>query len=180
MELNFDDAVIASGSTSNYLSVGNHKVKVTKVEKGLSSQKQSPYVEITVSDESGQTCAQKYYTNGGAWNISKSAILTLVAAAQSTDEATAKTKLTGITGDNIDSKLASLLMGKAFGIKLNGEWVNPTDTTKNSFVKSVFGTYLFAVPLADFDKLSKKDYIKGEDMSVTSVTTSTTPTAKVW
>jgi len=165
MELNFDDAVIATGSVKNYLEVGNHLVKTTEVIKGESSQKKSPYVQITVADQSGKTCSQQYYINGGAWNISKSAILTLVAAAQNCDETTAKSKLAGLTGDNVDVKLASLLVGKTIGLTLNGEWVNPTDSSKASWVKSVFGSYLFAVPAADFEKLSKKSYIKGEDMS---------------
>lgn len=166
MELSFDDAVIAEGKTNNYMEVGNHKVKTIKVEKGLSSQKQSPYVEITVANEAEQTCAQKYYINGGAWNISKSAILTIVAAANNCDQETAKTKLAGLTGENIDTKLSTLLMNKPFGITINGEWVNPTDTSKPSFVKGVFGSYLFAVPVDKMDKLSKKPYIKGENMSV--------------
>lgn len=161
MELSFEGAEIAKGKTTNYASVGNHKVKVTEVVGGLSSQKQSPYVRITVQNEAGETCTQDYYTNGGAWNISKSAILTIIAAATGTDEATAKTKLVGMTTENIATKLATMLVGKQFGITLNGEWVNPTDTQKKSFVKSVFGSYLFAVPADQMNKLSTKPYIKG-------------------
>lgn len=172
MELSFDGAAISAGKENNYLEVGNHKVKVTKVEKGLSTQKQSPYVAITVTDESGKNCTQNYYLNGGAWNISKSAILTIIAAAGNCDEATAKSKLTGVTTDNIDSKLSSLLLMKQFAITLNGEWVNPSDASKSSWVKSTFGSYLFAVPTADFDKLSKKPYIKGDNMGSTKTTAS--------
>ena len=163
MELSFDDAVIAEGKVSNYLEPGNHKVVVAKIIKGESSQKKSPYIEITVADESGKTCAQQYYINGGAWNISKSAILTIVAAAQNITADEAKAKLTGLTGENIDVKLSGLLVGKKLAITLNGEWVHPTDTSKKSWIKSVFGSYLFAVPMADIAKLSKEPYIKGTE-----------------
>lgn len=163
MELSFDDAVIAEGKVSNYLEPGNHKVVVSKIVKGESSQKKSPFIEITVSDESGKTCAQQYYLNGGAWNVSKSAILTIVAAAQNVTADEAKAKLVGLTGDNIDVKLSGILIGKKLAITLNGEWIHPTDTTKKSWVKSQFGSYLFAVPLSDIDKLSKTPYIKGTE-----------------
>jgi len=187
MELSFDDAVISTGNTNNYLEVGNHKVKVTKVEKGLSSKAQSPYVEITVADERGYTCSQQYYLNTkvsegkkqSAWNISSAAILTLVAAANNTDEAGAKSKLAGMTGENIDAKLASLLVGKAFGITLNGKWINPEDTAKNSWVKAEFGSYLFAVPADKMDKLSKKPYIKGEDFSATRSASQDSPSGAI-
>lgn len=172
MELNFDDAAVTAGEgyTSKYMAVGNHKVKITEVVKGLSSQKQSPFVKITVENEAKETVSNDYYINGGAWNISKDNILTLVAAAQGVDEATAKTKLTGLTGDNIDAKLSSLLVGKQIGITISGEWINPTDTSKKSFVKGVFGRsgfgHLFAVPVSQFDTLNPKPYTKGEDMSI--------------
>ncbi len=178
MDLSFDDAAVTAGEgfTSKYMAVGNHKVRITEVVKGLSSQKQSPFVKITVENEAKETCSNDYYINGGAWNISKDNILTLVAAAQGVDEATAKAKLTGLTGDNIDTKLSTLLVGKQIGITISGEWVNPTDTTKKSFVKGVFGRsgfgHLFAVPVSQFDTLNQKPYTKGEDMSVKGSTNS--------
>lgn len=192
MELNFNDAAISTGSTSNYMEPGNYIVKVTKVEKGLSSKAQSPYVEITVTNEKGATCAQQYYLNTAvaegkkqsAWNISASAILTIVAAANNTDEAGAKSKLAGLNGENIDAKLATLLVGKPFAMTLNGKWINPEDTAKKSWIKAEFGSYLFAVPVDKFDKLSKKVYVKGEDLSVSNNNNShvevSTPSTTVW
>jgi hypothetical protein len=172
MELSFDDAAVVAGEgfTSKYMAVGNHKVVITEVTKGLSSAKQSPFVQITVENEAKETCSQQYYLNGGAWNISKDNILTIVSAALGVDEVTAKSSLTGLTGENVDAKLATLLVGKRIGINLSGEWINPTDTTKKSFVKSVFGKsgrgFLFAVPLNKFETLNPTPYIKGSDMSV--------------
>lgn len=187
MELNFDGASISTGG-GNYLEVGNHKVKVTEVKKGNSSKQQTPFVQITVADEAGVTCSQDYYltttikegSKQSAWQISAAAILTIVVAANSTDEAGAKAKLVGMNSDNIDVKLSSLLVGKTFAITLNGKWINPEDLEKKSWVKAEFGSYLFAVPVADMDKLSKKKYIKGSAdnrASNSGVTTSSAPAA---
>lgn len=167
-ELNFDGASISTGG-GNYLEVGNHKVKVSEVKKGNSSKQGTPFVQITVVGESGETCSQDYYltttikegSKQSAWQISAAAILTLVAAANNCDEAAAKSKLVGMNSDNIDVKLSSLLVGKPFGITLNGKWINPDDMEKKSWVKAEFGSYLFAVPVADMSKLSSKKYIKG-------------------
>jgi len=172
MELSFDDASIDAGEkfVNKYMSPGNHKVKVIEVVKGLSAQKGSPFVRITVENEAKETCSNEYYLNGGAWNISKSSILTVVTAALNTDEAAAKSKLDGLTSENIDSKLSSLLVGKHLAMTISGEWVNPSDTSKKPFVKSVFGRsgagYFFALPLNRFNELNSKVYIKGEAISV--------------
>ena len=169
MELNFDGASISTGG-GNYLEVGNHKVKVSEVKKGNSSKQGTPFVQITVVDEDGSACAQDYYLTTeikpgkkqSAWQISAAAILTIVAAVLNCDEATAKTKLIGMNSDNIDVKLSSLLVGKPFAINLTGKWVNPTDMDKPSWVKSEFGSRLFAVPISRMSELSSKKYIKAD------------------
>lgn len=169
-QLDFNDAKVGTGN--KYLEPGIHNVKVTKVEAGKSSQKQTPYVEITVTDPTGATCSQQYYlsttvkegSNVSAFSISKDAILQILMASTGADEATAKSKLVGITTDNIAAKLASIVIGKPFAMHIAGEWVNPTDTTKKSFVKGVFGTYKFAVPSARITELKHDPakHIKGK------------------
>ncbi len=181
-DLSFDGAAISTGG-GNYLEVGNHRVKVSEVKKGVSSKQATPFVEITVVGEGGETCSQQYYltttikegSKQSAWQISAAAILTLVAAANNCDEATAKSKLAGMNGDNIDSKLSSLLVGKPLGLTISGVWVNPEDMDKKSWVKGVFGSYLFAVPVNDMSKLSTKKYIKGSADNRASNSTNSTP-----
>ena len=160
-ELSFEGVEAPESFKSDYLEVGNHKVVFSQVTKGVSSQKKSPYVEITVQDENEKSCSQQYYLNGGAWNISRSHILTLVMAANSVDADGARSLLVGLNTENIDQKLSSLLIGRKIGITLNGEWVNPEDATKKSWKKAVFGNYKFAVPLSEFNTLSDKEYVKG-------------------
>lgn len=159
--LDFSGAKLAEGN--KYLEPGVHTVKVIKVEGGKSKSKGSPYVEITVENQEKLACSHQYYLNGGAFNISRDAIVQLIVAALNTDEATAKTKLVGADIDNLPSKLASVLIGKPFGIRLAGEWITPTDTQKKPWVKSEFGNYKFAVPLTRIAELKHDPakHIKG-------------------
>lgn len=168
--LSFDNAVIAEGKVGpSYLTVGNHKVKVTEVKKGNNPTKGTPCLDITVEDEVGAICTQRYTLTAtvaegkqtSAWAIASSAILMLVAAANKLDEAGAKTKLAGLSLDNIDTKLSSLLVGKMFSINLKGEHIPNKDVTKDSWIKVEFGGFKFADTLENFDKMPKTPYIKG-------------------
>lgn len=171
----FKDATVENGNVNNYLAPGIYKVKVSEIKSGLSSQKQSPYIEFTVSDESGATCSQQYYlttipgpSGKSAWDISKNAILQIVMAATNSDEATAKAKMPAASNqDELAAKLSTILVGKSFAIHLAGEWVNPQDTSKKSWVKSVFGGYKFAVPSDRISELkhNPEKHIKGTNAS---------------
>lgn len=162
LDLSLDGAEISKGFVNKYLEMGNHLVKAVSVTAGKSTKKGSPFIEITVQNEAELSCSQQYYLNGGAWNISKSAIVTLVAAANGTDEAGAKKLIADLTEENIADKVGAALIGKKFGITLNGQWVNPQDESKKSWRKSVFGSYLFAVPANQMNLLGKP-YIKDAD-----------------
>jgi hypothetical protein len=161
-ELNFDNISIATGTVSKYMEVGNHIARIVGLEEGVSSQKGTPFIKVKIENQDSQTCEHSYYFSDGAKNISLAAILTLVAAAQNCDEATAKAKMAGLKTENALSILTPLLVGKKIAITLNGEWVDQQDTNKKSFIKTVFGSYLFALPEDKFEFLSKKPYIKGQ------------------
>ena len=157
----FNDATTET-SGNKYLEPGIHpSVMVSEITSGVSSQKQSPYVQITVQDSTGATCSNNYYLNTtpgksgiSAWQISKNAILQLVMAATNSDETTAKGKMPkAVDGTELATKLSTILVGKKFAIQLSGEWVTPNDPEKTSWIKSVFGNYTFAVPTADVNKL---------------------------
>lgn len=169
MNLDFNQAEI-SKLTGGYLEPGNHIVKVTEIKKGESTLKKTPFIAITVQDKDENKCTHDYYLSTdikdgaerSAWSITSSALLTLVCAVNNITEEVAKTKLTGISLENIDVKMSALLVGKEFAIHLDGKWVNPSDTSKKPWIKSNFGSFLFAVPVKDIAKLSKKQFIKGE------------------
>lgn len=161
---NFEEASVETGSV--YLKPGNHLVKVTEVKSGVSSQKQTPYVEVKVEGSDGSSCSQQYYLSttvkeGGktsAFKISAAALLQLVMAANNMDEASAKAKLAGITSpEALAQKLSAALVGKEFGIRIVGEWVNPQDTTKPSWVKGVFSSGKFAVAKGEIATLRAVD-----------------------
>lgn len=188
-ELSFEGAKAkAEEYVSKYLSPGiNVPVKVKQITQGLSSKKASPYVEITIEDESGKTCSQQYYLNtvvpeGGktsAWVISRDAILQLITAITGVDEETALGKLVGITTDNISVKLSAFMIGKPFAIVLGGEWVNPTDTEKQPWIKALFGTGNFATTVAKASELkyNPAKAIKGVAAPTANTATTTTGTA---
>jgi hypothetical protein len=180
--LDFSEAALEVGTT--YMSPGVHVVKITEVKAGLSSQKNTPYVEFTVSDKTGQTASQQYYltttikegSTKSAFDISKNAILQLIMSSLNVDEVTAKTKLVGITTENIATKLATLLVGKTLAIRLNGQWVNPTDTNKKSWVKAIFGTGKFTATVELQTSLSydPAKHIKGTPATTEVASTATT------
>jgi hypothetical protein len=169
MEFSFDNAAVSTGG-SNYLEPGVHLVTITDIKKGQSSQSHADFIEVIVADKDGGKASQQYYLGTevkegkqqSAWSITSSAILTLTCAAFGVDEATAKSKLAGMSLATIDLKLSSLLVGKQIALKLNGKWINPSDTSKKPWIKAEFAGFLFAVPVKDIAKLSTKVYIKGE------------------
>lgn len=154
--LSFDGATVETGGNNKYLSPGIHIVKVTEIKQGLSSQKSSPYVEVKVEDSTGAACSQQYYltttvkegSTKSAWDISRNAILQLIMAVTGSDEATAKSKLVGITDENIATKLSAFMLAKPFAIHIAGKYVTPSDPAKKSWVKGEFGNYKFATTVA--------------------------------
>ena len=185
--LDFSGAEIEVGN--QYLAPGVHVVKITEVKAGNSSQKGTPYVEFTVADKSGQVASQQYYltttvkegSTKSAFDISKNAILQLIMSSMNVDETTAKTKLVGLTTDNIATKLATLLVGKTLAIRLNGQWVNPTDTSKKSWVKAIFGTGKFTATVDQQTTLSydPTKHIKGTPVT-SEVAATTSPVKADW
>jgi len=196
MNFDFNNTVIEE-SGSKYFQPGNYLVKTTKVEAGMSSQKQTPYVRISVADKSGMTCEQDYYlsttvkegSNKSAFDISSQAILRILAAANNldinTEEGKNKTKsyLNGVTTtETLATKLSSLLVGKEFAIHLSGKWVNPSDSSKKSWVKAEFGSGNFAVPSSKLSTLNPNPKVKGEALNngTSTVTTGITSTEASW
>ena len=157
---NFENAEVSKGNYKETIKPGISIVKVTAITNGLSSQKQTPYLEFTVEDSHGAELKQQYYlstvVNPGkqksAWDISKNAILALVAASNSLDEATAKTKMPNAkSAEELAQKLAMLVIGKEFRLKVNGEEKISQKGTK--YVASSFsnGVFCESKSIADAD-----------------------------
>jgi len=159
---NFENAEVSKGNYKETIKPGISIVKVTAITNGLSSQKQTPYLEFTVEDNHGAELKQQYYlstvVNPGkqksAWDISKNAILALVAASNTLDEATAKTKMPNAkSAEELAQKLAMLVIGKEFRLKVNGEEKISQKGTK--YVASSFSNGVFCESKSITDADSK-------------------------
>ena len=159
---NFENAEVSKGNYKETIKPGISIVKVTAITNGLSTQKQTPYLEFTVEDNHGAELKQQYYlstvVNPGkqksAWDISKNAILALVAASNSLDEATAKTKMPNAkSAEELAQKLAMLVIGKEFRLKVNGEEKISQKGTK--YVASSFSNGVFCESKSITDADSK-------------------------
>ncbi len=146
----FQNAAVPVGNYKETIKPGIHVVKTTAITNGVSSQKQSPYLEITVEDSHGAELKQQYYLstviNPGkqksAWDISKNAILSLVASANNLDEVSAKAKMPNAkSAEELAQKLSVLLAGKEFKLKVVGEERISQKGTK--YVASSFGRGVF-------------------------------------
>ena len=147
---NFENAEVSKGNYKETIKPGISVVKTTSITTGVSSQKQTPYLEFTVEDSHGAELKQQYYlstvVNPGkqksAWDISKNAILALVAASNNLDEATAKSKMPNAkSSEELAQKLAILMTGKEFRLKIVGEEKISQKGTK--YVASSFGNGVF-------------------------------------
>jgi len=147
---NFENAEVSKGNYKETIKPGISVVKTTAITTGVSSQKQTPYLEFVVEDSHGAELKQQYYlstvVNPGkqksAWDISKNAILALVAASNNLDEATAKTKMPNAkSAEELAQKLAILMTGKEFRLKVTGEEKISQKGTK--YVASSFGNGVF-------------------------------------
>jgi len=146
----FENAEVSKGNYKETIKPGISLVKTTTITNGLSSQKQTPYLEITVEDAHGAELKQQYYlsttVNPGkqksAWDISKNAILALVASAMNLDEVSAKAKMPNVqSAEELAQKLAILMTGKEFRLKVVGEEKVSQKGTK--YVASSFGNGVF-------------------------------------
>jgi hypothetical protein len=147
----FENAELTKNNFKSSITPGIHTVKITNVTNGVSAQKQAPYLEFTVESIDGQSeLKQQYYlstvVNPGkkmsAWDISKNAILSLVAAANNLDEASAKSKMPNAkSAEELAQKIALLVVNKEMRLKVNGEEKISQKGVK--YVASSFGTGVF-------------------------------------
>jgi hypothetical protein len=146
----FENAEVSKGNYKETIKPGINLVKVVKIENGLSSKAQAPQLTITVEDAHGAELANSYSLNTtinpgkkmSGWDVTKNAILSIVAAANSLDEASAKAKMPNAkSAEELAQKLAMLVVGKEFRLKVTGEEKISQKGTK--YVASSFGNGVF-------------------------------------
>lgn len=123
----FENAEVSKGNYKETIKPGINLVKVVKIENGLSSKAQAPQITFTVNDNHGAELAQIYSLNTvvnpgkkmSGWDVTKNAILSMVAAALSLDEVSAKAKMPNAkSAEELAQKLSVLLAGKEFKLKV--------------------------------------------------------------
>lgn len=173
-KLSFDDAKIDNGGS--YLRPGIHDVIVREVKSGESSQKGTPFIEMTIEDSLGKTCSHICYTSttkaegkqSSAWDISKNILLTFATAVTGSEE-NARELFKGATDyKTLATKMNSTLTGKKLRISLKGKWINPTDVSKPSWIKAEFGNGKFAEPISTTPTTLKVQGTKGESRPSTT------------
>ncbi len=146
----FQNAAVPVGNYKETIKPGINLVKVVKIENGLSSKAQAPQLTITVEDAHGAELANSYSLNTvvnpgkkmSGWDVTKNAILSMVAAALSLDEVSAKAKMPNAkSAEELAQKLSVLLAGKEFKLKVIGEEKISQKGTK--YVASLFGNGVF-------------------------------------
>jgi len=151
MEFNFNDAEINKGGSTPTIQPGIHNVKIESVTNGLSELKQTPFIEFTVIDDNGYKLSNRYYLNTvlsagsqkTAWEMSRNAILAIVAASHSLEEAAAKAKIPEAkSAEDLAAKLSALCVGREFKLKVVGE--EKLATSGNRYIVSTFGLGVFA------------------------------------
>jgi len=133
---NFNDA---EESKSKYLNPGIHTVKITQVVDGVASTG-APFLEFSIEDKEGLGCNSRLYINttakteGGksAWDITKIAIVNLIAAINNISFDEAKAKLPAASSAaQLSAELAKMTVGKPFDIRLSGKEIQGKDGKPN-------------------------------------------------
>jgi len=171
--LDFGNVEVQGGYEQKYLTPGVEVVKVTEVKAGKSAAKGSPYVEITVANNAGLTTSTQFYLNEGqAFTISANTFFKYIAVVNglnmNVDADKAKVKqMIGNVPDNdaLAAKLSTLLVGKPFAMVIKGEWVNPSDSSKKSWVKAVLSNIVAPADKANTITYDASKHIKGTDAS---------------
>lgn len=191
MNLSFDNAEVKdSGFTADpnkqrVMKPGIYEVITSSLKSGvIDNEKQTPYIDWTVENRDKEILTHRYYTSTNvksgstmsAWDITANSILQLVIAITGVSKDDAKKKLTDLavsskTNDEFTIKLSSLVIGKPFQLKVNGEEVI-SGTTNNKFTKSKFGNYTFAIGIKEEVKKLGKVYIKPLPVANTATTSS--------
>jgi hypothetical protein len=150
--MNFSDVEVKPAFESKFLNPGVCVVKFSTITAGTASTG-TPFLELTVEDDAGLTATSRlYFAEGQNKTISVETLYIYLAITNGLDinNDTDKPKIKALIGDfssyeDLASKLSSKLVGKVFATVLRGEYVNPTDLAKPSWIKAVLGSSVATV-----------------------------------
>lgn len=138
----------ATDNVGKFLSPGVHTLKVKEITDGVAGTG-APFIEFVLEDKAGLVCNQRYYLNNtpkegstkSAWDITKPALVNLLAAINKTDFDTAKASLPQAkTPAELSSSLAKIMVGKPFDVRLNGKEIAANGPDKKNWIKAEVGS----------------------------------------
>jgi len=137
----------AENNGNKFLEPGVHTVKITGITDGVAGTG-APFIELVLEDKAGLVCNQRYYLNNipkegskqSAWDITKPALVNLLAAINNTDFDTAKTQLPAAKSPaELSAGLARVMVGKPFDVRLNGKEIQANSADKKNWIKAEIG-----------------------------------------
>ncbi len=137
----------AQDNGSKFLEPGVHTVKIKEITDGVAGTG-APFVELVLEDKAGLVCNQRYYLNTtakegskqSAWDITKPALVNLLAAINKTDFDTAKGQLPAAKSPaELSAALVRVMVGKLFDVRLNGKEIAANSPDKKNWIKAEIG-----------------------------------------
>jgi len=136
----------AQESKNTYLSPGVHTVKTTQIISDVAPKTGAPFIEWSIIDKAGLVSSNRFYLNTtvkegsekSAWDITKPAIVNVIAAINNISFEEAKAKLPSASSPaELSAELAKMTVNKAFDVRLNGKEIQGQNG-KNNWIKAEF------------------------------------------
>lgn len=177
----------ATDNVGKFLSPGVHTLQIKEITDGVAGTG-APFIEMVLEDKAGLVCNQRYYLNTvakegskqSAWDITKPALVNLLAAINKTDFDTAKGKLPAAkTPAELSSSLAKIIVGKPFDVRLNGKEIAANGPDKKNWIKAEIGGGKCFAPAGSntltFDPTKHVKMLNGLPLATTSTNNTNTP-----
>lgn len=175
--MNFDAVEIKETFEAKYITPGPQLVKFTEIGSGAAATG-TGYVELTVENTVGLTCATRFYfAPGKNTEISAQALYDYISVTNGVEKTKAKEMIGEFTdyGD-LAKKLSTLLIGKPFAMLVKGKYIPNKDASKDSWIKAELSTIVTTKDKLETLKFDASkhiigDFIKGTNGFTTSVQT---------
>ena len=183
----FNDA--AENTGGKFLSPGVHTLKITGITDGVAGTG-APFIEMVLEDKAGLICNHRYYLNTttkegstkSAWEITKSNLVSLLAAINNTDFDTAKAALPKATSPaELSANLSKVMVGKPFDVRLNGKEIQANTAGKQNWIKAeIGGGKCFAPAGSNTLTFDATKHVKMLSGLPASTSTNSAPVKPIW